>query len=409
MERTARMSLREEPPMFPTYLSGGEPSALGAEALADTDRAADRAAEEEEEEEGPLGGSESSIEIEVGARSEITVVMSFDEDSSYGTDDADSGLFYETVGSSAFTFPKENGRTYHAPSDDPHADRSRVQYQEGKYLMPNDEKEQDRMDMIYHSLSLMFEDKLFFAPVKNPQRIADMATGTGIWAIDVGDKYEGAEVIGIDLSPIQPNWVPPNVQFRVDDIDKDWMFEHPLDLIHTRLSSGLAVRDWPRYLSECHKALKPGGWVEAQEFSVSMGCEDDSLPPNSMIKKWHEEANRTFTAAGCDLRFEGEILRQQMIDAGFVNCVVQEYRWPMGPWHEDKRLRDSGAFAMMSMLTDMEAISLASMTRYGGWKMDELKVFLRAVKKEWRMKSIKAYWPLYVVYGQKPEERPKGE
>ncbi|KAL5347975.1 hypothetical protein ACLOAV_007387 [Pseudogymnoascus australis] len=222
------------------------------------------------------------------------------------------------------------------------------------------------MDMIYHSIRLMFEDKLFFAPVKNPQRIADMATGTGIWAIDVGDQYEGAEVIGIDLSPIQPNWVPPNVQFRVDDIDKDWMFEHPLDLIHTRLSSGLAVRDWPRYLNECQKALKPGGWVEAQEFSVSMGCEDDSLPPDSMIKRWHEEANRTFTAAGCDLRFDGETLRQQMIDAGFVNCVVLEYRWPMGPWHENKRLRDAGAFAMMSMLADMEAISLASMTRYGG-------------------------------------------
>jgi ubiquinone/menaquinone biosynthesis C-methylase UbiE len=49
------------------------------------------------------------------------------------------------------------------------------------------------MDMIYHSLRLMFEDKLFFAPVKNPQRIADMATGTGIWAIDVGDQYEAAE------------------------------------------------------------------------------------------------------------------------------------------------------------------------------------------------------------------------
>lgn len=61
--------------MFPTYLSGGEPSALGAEALADRDRAADRAAEEEEEEDGPLGGSESSIEIEVGERSEITVMM----------------------------------------------------------------------------------------------------------------------------------------------------------------------------------------------------------------------------------------------------------------------------------------------------------------------------------------------
>lgn len=47
--------------------------------------------------------------------------------------------------------------------------------------------------MIYHSISLMFEGKLFFAPVKNPQRIADMATGTGIWAMDVGDQYKAAE------------------------------------------------------------------------------------------------------------------------------------------------------------------------------------------------------------------------
>lgn len=55
--------------------------------------------------------------------------------------------------------------------------------------------------MIYHSLSLMFEDKLFFAPVKNPQRIADIATGTGIWAIDVGDKYEGAEGLPTPTTP----------------------------------------------------------------------------------------------------------------------------------------------------------------------------------------------------------------
>ena len=50
-----------------------------------------------------------------------------------------------------------------------------------------------RMDMIYHSLKLMFENKLFYAPVKNPQRIADMATGTGIWAMDVGDEYKSAQ------------------------------------------------------------------------------------------------------------------------------------------------------------------------------------------------------------------------
>ena len=37
----------------------------------------------------------------------------------------------------------------------------------------------------------------------------------------VGDEYPEAEVTGIDLSPMQPNWVPPNVKFMVDDAEAD--------------------------------------------------------------------------------------------------------------------------------------------------------------------------------------------
>lgn len=62
------MSMREEPPMFPIHLSGGEPSAPGAKALGDTAAEAEAQAEEE-----PLGGSETSAGV--GERSEITVVM----------------------------------------------------------------------------------------------------------------------------------------------------------------------------------------------------------------------------------------------------------------------------------------------------------------------------------------------
>lgn len=32
-----------------------------------------------------------------------------------------------------------------------------------------------------------------------------------MWCIDMGDEFPAAEVIGVDLSPIQPTWVPPNV------------------------------------------------------------------------------------------------------------------------------------------------------------------------------------------------------
>ncbi len=35
----------------------------------------------------------------------------------------------------------------------------------------------------------------------------------------VGDLFPSSNILGVDLSPIQPEWVPPNVRFMVDDIE----------------------------------------------------------------------------------------------------------------------------------------------------------------------------------------------
>ena len=48
------------------------------------------------------------------------------------------------------------------------------------------------------------DGKLYFAPVKAPKKVLDIGTGTGIWAMDFGDEFPEAEVIGTDISPIQP-------------------------------------------------------------------------------------------------------------------------------------------------------------------------------------------------------------
>jgi len=58
--------------------------------------------------------------------------------------------------------------------------------------------------------------ELLYAPVKDPRTIIDLGTGTGVWAIDIADKYPDAQVIGVDLSPIQPSFVPINLKFEVD-------------------------------------------------------------------------------------------------------------------------------------------------------------------------------------------------
>lgn len=55
------------------------------------------------------------------------------------------------------------------------------------YVLPNDEREQDRLDIHHHMTNLVLGGKLHLAPIgKTPQRILDIGTGTGIWAIEMG-------------------------------------------------------------------------------------------------------------------------------------------------------------------------------------------------------------------------------
>ena len=105
-----------------------------------------------------------------------------------------------SITSSIRNYTYENGRRYHA-------------FREGEYLVPNDDKEQDRQDYTHHVFRLLLGGSLFRAPItKHPQRVLDIGTGTGIWAIDFADEFPSAEVIGNDLSPIQPAvripWLP---------------------------------------------------------------------------------------------------------------------------------------------------------------------------------------------------------
>ena len=40
--------------------------------------------------------------------------------------------------------------------------------------------------MLHELCLLLLHQKLYLAPIKKPQRVIDLATGTGIWAIDFG-------------------------------------------------------------------------------------------------------------------------------------------------------------------------------------------------------------------------------
>lgn len=128
-----------------------------------------------------------------------------ESDSSYGTSVATDTT---SIKSDILNYRFENGRRYHA-------------FKAGAYLYPNDEDALDQMDIEHHNQSLML-GRLHMSPIKDPLEILDVGTGTGIWAIDMADAYPAATITGIDLSPTQPSWVPPNVRFEVDDFTDEW-------------------------------------------------------------------------------------------------------------------------------------------------------------------------------------------
>ncbi|KFY06121.1 hypothetical protein V492_08143, partial [Pseudogymnoascus sp. VKM F-4246] len=145
------------------------------------------------------------------------------------------------------SLPQCNSRN---PSTSTEADLDR---RDAEYGLPMDDTELNRLDMSHAKYYGLIEKKRFLAPIgDSPQKILDLGCGTGIWCIDVADEYPSAEVIGVDIAPTQPEWVPPNCRFELDDMEQPWMWsKNSFDLIFLR-DLIYCIRDWPKLIDQCY-------------------------------------------------------------------------------------------------------------------------------------------------------------
>ncbi|KAK4138389.1 S-adenosyl-L-methionine-dependent methyltransferase [Trichocladium antarcticum] len=292
-----------------------------------------------------------------------------------------------SVTSSVYAHTYEHGRRYQ-------------HFKNGRYPIPNDDDELHREDMKHAMLMELCDGELFYAPIgRNPHKILDIGTGTGIWAVEVGDRLPNAHVRGIDLSPNQPVWVPPNVDFLVDDCEQGEWLDQDADLVHFRFMA-IVLKDVAGVLRHAFASLKRGGWVELQELCAEILCDDGTMADNDPVKYMYELARQAFAQFGMDVMLPkglGPLLR----DAGFENvqCVVKKV--PIGPWARDKTLRVIGMYQEMAVQDLMPVLPGRPFTALGMSQM-ESQVTLAHARQGLGDTSVHRYFEYYFWFAQKP-------
>ncbi|KAG6243007.1 hypothetical protein E4U25_002284 [Claviceps purpurea] len=315
--------------------------------------------------------------IEVGSQS----VNEFDLSS-----ESEGGNATASVTSSIMSATYECGRRYPI-------------YGDVQYPMPIDDLEQNREDMKHTMLMMLTENKLFLAPIgDHPQKILDIGTGTGTWAIEVGDKYPSAKVRGIDIAPIQPKWVPPNVSFLLDDCEQDWI-ERDVDLAHFRFMI-ISLKNTSRVLGHAFESLRPGGWIELQEVQPIPLCDDGTMPDDDPVKYVCETAARAFEKFDLKTTLPPK-LEPYLREAGFENIHCQIFKAPIGPWAKDRTMRIVGLYSRLALA---ELLTTLAGRPFQALEMSEaeIEVTMAMARKGLDDPNVHRYFNYYFWYAQKP-------
>ncbi|KAK1756615.1 S-adenosyl-L-methionine-dependent methyltransferase [Echria macrotheca] len=340
---------------------------------------------------GPPPGTtvETTAPPEIRNQPENVGALPANEEDELYNDDASSTA---SLTASILEYRTIHGRTYHSAQGD------------AEYWGANDDAQNEALDIIHHVLTLTLDGKLCKAPISDEvQKVLDVGTGTGLWAIDFGDKYPSAEVIGTDLSPIQPNWVPPNVNFQIDDCTQEWTFaENSFDFIHIRWLFG-SIKDWDELYRQAYRALKPGGWIESHEASVQFRSDDGTVTDKTAMGRFGQFFIDGGKSMGRSMTVVEDGLQRKGIEAaGFVNVQEENIKSPFGPWPKDPKLREIGNFQRLATSNDL-AGSMMYLGHLTGWSPEEVQVYAANLRREFRSPRIHAYYLQKIVWAQKPE------
>ncbi|RMJ06634.1 hypothetical protein CDV36_013774 [Fusarium kuroshium] len=325
-------------------------------------------------------------------------------DDNLATGVTDDELSTISLRSSIREYHMINGRGYHRDESklDLIAEFISSQLTFPDYYLPSDEAYINLADLQNHQLLLTFGGERYFSPnAETARRVLDVGTGTGIWAVEFANDHPHAQVFGIDIAAIQPDFVPPNCIFEIEDAEKEWTWTQKFDYIFVRLMVG-SLADWDKFTRKCFENLEPGGWLEVIDPTFPAKSDDGTLKPTSPLNKWDELTCKGALNLGRPFD-EGVNHEKRLKEQGFINVTRKTFKWPINTWPKDPKYKEIGLWTLANIERNLEAISTILLARGLEMSQDEIVVFLSEVRGEMRDLRVHAYWEVYVVTGQKPE------
>ncbi|KAH7024310.1 S-adenosyl-L-methionine-dependent methyltransferase [Macrophomina phaseolina] len=310
-----------------------------------------------------------------------------DSDSTFG-EFPESPSTTTSLASGVTDYRYAHGRRYHAIED-------------GGYSLPNDDEEIDRLNLQHRVWDIALNGRLYLAPlnVDLVHEALDIGCGTGAWCIDFADAHPDIHVLGTDLSPIQPHNIPANCEFLVDDANADWTFGQRFDYIHTRAVL-LGIKDWNKLIGQAFASLRPGGWVEFQEFHIPIGCDDNSAEPDSAVSKWSNGVHEALKNLGIDSMATSNF-RQLLESHGFESIGEAHTKFPIGPWPKGEKEKKMGKLFQKDIADNLLGISVKILTNGLGWSTEEVEEFIPKAKNDLLDPHIHTYFPIDIFWARK--------
>ncbi|KAK3310224.1 S-adenosyl-L-methionine-dependent methyltransferase [Chaetomium strumarium] len=294
-------------------------------------------------------------------------------------------------------------RTYHEVY--PENGRWYGTYKKGKYMLPIDETELERLDVFHKIFLVARREVLHSAPLHNQHnpRILDLGCGTGIWGIDMADKYPNGVHVGIDLDYIQPEFIPANMRFMRQDIEDPWQNLDPgsWDLIHMRTLNG-SIANWPHVYAEAYRHLKFDGYFEQVEIDWNPRSDDGTLRRDAYVVQWASELLEAMDSTGRPLRMDSNLTKQRLADAGFVDIGEEVIQMPLNGWPADPHTREVGRWFNLGMRQACQPLSLAPLCRVHGRTPAEILGLAEKVRTEVFSNNLHAYCTMHIFTARKP-------